>query len=496
MKKNKINFKAANPDIFSIDQLALIWPNVEKHLLADRHQYDPVYKIIETYVQKHNLVIGGTMGVNLLLNRPRSLDDFVYELYTETSFKDANNLANAIAEEIGEWPITMDTVIPYQRYKITVDNRILCWIIDLGAERERGEESKKDGKGRGEESKKDGKGRGEESKKDGKGRGEESKKDGKSEKGKVSPLKVIEPIRSKSGMLVLSPEMQLIDLYRNLSNPALAGKWEKALQDENKLFQFLRKDVNMEGGAAITFAMRNAIQKELLDKFAQKNANIAVIGEYALFLITEVPMETLILQIISTRDINEDFAEIEKIVRHITPAPLTKQTRSLHIMQDFRLRRTAIRLGDVAAGEQKEIMYIYNSANYDLIPVNRLFASSSFIQVGNPFVVLRFLLIDYWMLLWVLESGNVDAGYARKRLDVIRNKLLSFRSKLSHENISTVRETNVPSLLIFQPESSDYIGKYENEEIYRKSKQVESAHFYPYSPAEYFEKNNHYRKLS
>jgi len=255
----------------------------------------------------------------------------------------------------------------------------------------------------------------------------------------------------------------------------------------------------------ISKTTREKIQTTLLKNFVQDNSHCILVGEHAFFSIDgQSEVKSFIIQIISDRSIEEDFKDITKILfRDVSPhIPIAKFTRGLHIMQDFRLSRTAIKIGDAKSGEQKEIMYIYNSSRYDLIPFNRLLSSSAnFIQIGNPFVLIRFLLIDFWIIKWIFASGGINEQYSKLRLDSIREKILLLRSRLSSgKDFTTINNQyvlNNSTVRVFQDNSTEYMGFYENEDISQKEKAKDlSRKYYDYYPQDYFAKNNEYRNIS
>jgi hypothetical protein len=477
-------------EIFAIDQLTPIWSGMMKNIVQERERYSQIYEVIETYAASFvgesisankKIILGGTMGVNLLLGKQRDIEDYSYEFYTEDSFYHANALTNKIAEvlpisNVDEKPlkiVVLRSVIPYYKYYIVIDGRTLVVIFDIGSNRNK----------------------------------EQS----------VSSIKVIEPVVVKNfsgnlDILVLPPEMQLIDIYRTLCSPNKAGDWEKALRDENQLFNLMLtniRDTSRKGGDEVIDITskqgREKIQTVILKDFVQNNIHCALLGEHALFTTDgeQSEIKSFIIQIISDREPEEDFRDVTKILHQkLGPyMPISKYTRNLHIMQDFRLSRTVIKIGDAKSGEQKEILYIYNSAKYDLVPFNRFLSDNSFLQIGNPFILLRFLLIDFWIIKWIFASGGIDEKYSKLRQNSIREKILMLRSRLSTgSKITTINNQYVlhnSNMRVFQDNSTEYLGKYENEEISQKEKAKDiSRRYFDYFPQEYFSKNNEYRNIS
>jgi hypothetical protein len=295
----------------------------------------------------------------------------------------------------------------------------------------------------------------------------------------------------------------------------MAADWGSALNDENKLFQHLKKNIKtrIEGGAKVTEATpeeasieeRQQISAMLLKDYVTSNVDVVLIGEHALHLLTKSKVRTMVLQVLST-DPDRDFEIVKSLIikflgRNI---PVVKMTRDLYIMQDYRIRRTTIKIGGGA--EQKEIMYIYNSPQYDLIPFNTAIdpnENKKFLQVGNPFVILRFLLIDFWMVRWVQSIGSINEDFAKARLNSILTKILELRSKLSQldeaSHTTTLKDAFVQEgtlFHVFPDKTEDYVGEYENETIALKTQTKDMAKkYYDYYPREFYRRNNKWRDI-
>jgi len=456
--------------MFSIDYLEYPWEAIEQKIYQERMRYQDIYQVIEQYLSEHkDIIIGGSMGINLLLKKERTIDDFEYELYAENAFAQATQLINILAEKSDDPTLFLKTTIPNVKYQIFVDLRLIATFIRLSE----------------------------------------------------NAINMIEPIKVKSfdqkhNLQVLSPEIQLIDIYRALYSPSQADNWQNILYDESKLFKHMSRDITEKVGSdenqksdEVTIGDRRLLETQLFKQFIAANENIVLIGEHALKILLGIEISTTVIQIISQNDIEEDFVVIEKITKNVLKRniPIVKLTRELNIMKDFRIRRTTIKVGDAEFG-QKEIMYIYNSAYYDLIPFNVMKSSDSFIQIGNPFVLLRFLLIDFWMLRWVKQLGSIDEKFAQQRLNSILQKMMMLRIKLQvsdHDLMSRKKKITidpqyfdeVSDYKIFQSQSKEYIGFYDDEIISQKIfiKDL-SKRFYDYYPMDYKKKFGQYRILS
>src|SRR6185437_9024562 len=310
--------------MYSFNYLDKIKKQITEKIYHERMQFNFVYEIVEKYTAEHAkknyVIIGGSMGIDLLLKKERSIEDFYYELYAENAFLHANNLSNLIDENNSEMLTFLKTTIPNIKYQIFVNGRNIITFYKLPQQ----------------------------------------------SYDLITPV-LVETFDKKNKVLVISPEIQLIDIYRTLYSPNRADDWENSYYDENKLSQYLQNRITHGKIGAedkpladtlikVSQDDRKLIELQILKQFVKNNSNVILIGEHALKIIINSEVNTSIIQIISQNSLEEDFAEIEKIIkqtlkRHL---PIVKTTKDLHIMQDFRIRRTTIKVGDPEVG-QKEI---------------------------------------------------------------------------------------------------------------------------------------------
>lgn len=503
--------------MYSFNYLENIEDAIENKIYVERLRYVSYYETIEKYIcqfnqkQENAIMIGGTLGINLLLEKDRTFEDFVYELYTETEFVHANNLTNKLEETNikldSPFIISLKTTIPNIKYQIIVDSRMIVNIHKLS----------------------------------------------KDSYALILPV-LVNTFDKRNQLLVVSPEIQLIDIYRTLYSPNNADDWKLTLYDETKLFNHLRKRiqdksdfltiVNTSPASNISAdikpfsygekAFKSILQKStryfgegetqipkitledrkkiaifLLKDLIVNNPNVVLIGEHALKLIINSEITTTVVQIISQNNIEEDFRQISKIVEKALNAkiPIVKLTRELYIMQDFRIRRTTIKIGEYQ--NQKEIIYIYNSAQYDLIPFNSMESNEKqSLNVGNPFVILRFLLIEFWIVRWIRHLGSIDENFAKVRLDAMLENILKLRSNLAKGDTTQAKKTiNINTnyfdnsayleLRIFPSDPKSYLGFYDDEIISQKIliKDLNKKYF-DYYPSDYLKKNGSYRIIN
>jgi hypothetical protein len=103
------------------------------------------------------------------------------------------------------------------------------------------------------------------------------------------------------------------------------------------------------------------------------------------------------LQVVSAEAFDEE-AEAVALIGKSLGLTVAAHTSNMNLPGDVRLQRLTLTV--VSTQNRVVIMEIYNLALYELVPyVNR-----GPLRVGSPFVILRFLLME----LWVLRSRNRD----------------------------------------------------------------------------------------
>lgn len=520
--------------MFAFDQVRAIAPEADRIITEERNDLEPFYATVENYVAKFSqfeaskeaskdagIFVGGSLGVNMLLGKPRTLSDYVYYLYSQQALRHANQLTNLLAEmiaksygsakdilakadeiykavakdpkqrgQIKNIPepkiVMMKTALPYQRYIIYVDARVLVQFTSLPH-------------------------------------------------GSASIVKptLAESLSTstKNKLFVISPEVQLLDLYRVLYSPAKVGEWREAMRDENNLYQHLKKrlpelknakkggdtkDNDTKDGSG---SNHDEYKLHILSQWVTSNPNVVLIGDFAIRMLLSENRGSMV-QVITQKNPEEDAAKVCQMLEKQFNIKCSQHTRPLSIMQDFRLQRTTVR------ADEKEVLYIYNCGAYDFIPFNLAVTvkgggtkakkehtnSSSqkpqaqFIQVGNPFVLLRFLLVDFWTVRLLNAEGKIDAKYAQLRLDEITRLLLELRSKISElddkSHTMSIGDKFIgqggllrtfPSVGEGIDSASSYMGVYEDEIQAQKNLLNQGARrFNDYYPDEALIRNGRY----
>jgi hypothetical protein len=444
--------------MFSINQLAAIKNQVDEKIYAERERYIKIYQVIETYIEKHNkrencIILGGTYGINLLLHNKRAISDYEYILYSENAFVHANDLTNLIDsaligmekddESIKIWGCSLKTVLPNKKYNIIIDERPIVEFNMIRAQ-------------------------------------------------DVSIYDLILPT-TVGKFLILPLMFHLMDMYRSLYSPAQAGKWEELLGIEKKIITNLSVETLKGAGEefVITGVVRQKIVNQIIEKFITNNQNCVLIGEYALKLLINTEVENNILQIIyapseqlKIGQVIEKLAPIRKIVADVTKRdiPVEFSYGNVKVMQDTRLMRISVKIG--SERNRKEVMYIY-AITYDMIPFNKIYVKKGLptIQVGDPFVIMRFLLIEIWIIRWISASKKIEKTFADRRINSLISRYVTLHKMLDKQT---------GGLRVF---SKQFVGVYEDEILMQKISMQQSKRYAQYSPRKYLADNKQYRTV-
>lgn len=455
-----------------MDELHYLGDRASKILFADRDRYSEIYKTIEDFCEKHNLVIGGKIGLYMLLNKQRTTDAqmYNYEIYSEHSLQHANELSNILADisetekgkeknskkekkgwKLGDKFVVMKTDIPNIRYSIQYDNRYVAtiWAIKKGT------------------------------------------------------TDVIKPVYANSlcdngkKLFVMPSELYLLDIYKILYTPGSAGEWEDTIADEKILFKHLKGRDDIIRGKDTTGSAED--KQQVIGKMLQNicnNKNILVVGDigYALLVGDESSIKNIgIIQILTDLSFEDLYQLIKKYI-----SGATYKSYDINIIKDFRLKRMVVRVND------KEVLYAYNSAHYDIIPFSKIVDRSGkrYMYLGNPFVIMRTMLIEIWMIRQNLANGKIDERFAKNKIDNTLTRILDLRKKLGSRlnafdvTTETSIKINDQQMRIFQDKSSEYFGTYVSEKKYIKDLVTESEKkYYDYLPQKYYQTHRTYREL-
>ena len=204
-----------------IDVLSLAESAARLTVTKARQKYIPFYAAAERYVHRRRMVVGGGIGLRLLLGTPVDITDVKYVFYSDSALADARGLTEALyqvaPDGLGQYT-NMRTIVPRKEFVVSVNERPIFSVIAFAITR------------------------------------------GARSANIIRPVKRPAPFAKteKGGpveLLCMGPEIQLIEVYKNLTNPARSGDWPQLLRAEVTLrglfLEAVRKNVQkmVEGGA-------------------------------------------------------------------------------------------------------------------------------------------------------------------------------------------------------------------------------------------------------
>lgn len=445
--------------MFRIDQLAVLIPEATKIAENERISFNNIYKIIEDIISKEKVIYGGNWGIKLLTNEKRGINDYQYELYSEKAEDVAFSIVNEICKKETKFVSLKKELSDFVLY---IEARPLVTIHKL-KEHDRG---------------------------------------------------IISPI--KNANIIMPADYHLLDLYRKLYIPNM-DDWELSLPLEEELFKMVKFEFNKNQRKFVTGANesiesdnklsdsdnkfsdsdiedndmtqnQNDVRQELYDRlinYLSTREDIIFVGEYACSLLlygAPSNKKALHLHIISTLKIAE---ELNLWIRKLDDPQLKTvlKTNDVHLLNDIRLTRTTIYV--IINNEKYPILYVYNSAEYDLIPYNISKKTSG--RIGNPFVIMRFLLVEIWIIKVIREMGGIDEKFAYGKLLNLYKLFMDIRNKLqlNEKNVGS-EETNIWG--VFNTPELDgqrYNGRYFSDQHSRKQL-MRQKFVKEYTPAAYF----------
>lgn len=237
---------------------------------------------------------------------------------------------------------------------------------------------------------------------------------------------------------VLTPEIQLIDMYRMLYSPAASKKWIELKKRAEKMMQlFLSEIVDDRLRADIVKEEKQKRKDEEADgvegsrdadPYAAKLEQLGAIHVHDNIWISDQPMD-VIAAATGIKEFNQN---------------------TLKLPYDFRLRRTVF---FKAQGESRTAaFFVYNSMQYDLMNT-------------SVYVRLRFILIEIWVVRLVRDVGAYEPAAAEQ-------KIASF--------LRVVRELNeeISGASLAELFPLDFVGTYYDEIIARKQQMIEMKKSY------------------
>ena len=479
-----------------IDALGLAETTATRIVIAKRRHYVPFFAAAEALAHKRKMIIGGDVGLHMLLGTPIDLINPQYEFLSDNALTDARELTDALykvaPDGLGHYT-NMRTIVPQREFVVSVNERPLFHVTAFAVTRG------------------------------------------------VRLVDIILPstrpatfAKTSDGepvpLLCLGPEIQLIDVYARLSNPAYAKTWVDLLRAEEvlrvmflaeirmKLQRMLRGTEahssgheSMDRDAVIPTEARMSLHhgsgdseddvrtslhktdsssahviKTFFDEYVPRSGHVLV-GEGA--RTTSTPPTLKRIQIVTANRLKDEEAVVGRIARRLG-FRTQSTTNDPKIPTDSRLRRMTIYR--VQSGARRvPFLDIYNSGEYEILPTTE--PTHAGVRAGTFFVRLRYLLVDIWTMLLIHMMKMVDSRYAR---DVVEKFVKEFERTAGEYTAARDAATTSDDLsTLFPTQADDYVGRYSDPVIAAKRLRFENVrrafqksgarrpNYWPYYPA-------------
>lgn len=412
--------------------------NAEYFVLTnDRQLYDPFMRTVEKYCSDNKVVVGGATGISTLVGDSVDKDSYSFDLYIDDTFNHARSLADLLYKSRKDSPhvpsetISVESNIKHRMFTIWVNTRPLVKLYKLDMYRN------------------------------------------------VKLVDLIKPIEvpgrfGKEKVLCMSPEMQLISVYRKLYSPYSSRDhltYTQLIEQENKLFSKVR---DITGGDPTTGGKPLRFSKQDLTKvysmILRNMSNMIVIGDYAIGDVRDAR-----LQLISSDNMNN----LKKIVEQTVKKVLGDTYGVLFVKYDLKLpidyQLDKFTFYITKNSDQIALLDIFNSTSYEMIPFYNRNILGSNVKVAGDFVVLRFKFVDLYTTKLILNLGTSNERF-------MKNKINEILDQIDRVRRNVYRKLEAKPFFVFQLEN--YEGIFEEENIARKKLMMkEKNYFSKYYPS-------------
>jgi hypothetical protein len=414
----------------------------------DRSRYDEIWDIIETYCMENKLMISNLYE---LLDKKDDISfiyNKTYNIYTSNPFLHGNNLTNIIHEKSTDEKkkkyIKFKTVKEQEEFIIEYDFRIVATLYKIQKFRSANEYHE--------------------------------------------PDKIVKPV-NKDGLLLLPSEIEIIDVYHKLYDITKFDEWQKMTEFEDLLFnQFKdRFKKGLIGGYDSCKERKKdfieSLKFSIVKDWLPEQKNVILIGTWAFNWLTlgdNICTDIDKIQFISLMNYQELLIELQKYILKFSKFKISVRQQELHIPKDFRMNRYTyyIHIISERGTVEKPFLDLFNCAEFEIIPYTKTTSSENNIvlNIGNKYVMLRFLFIDLWVLRLIETMGLISKDI----LNIKINKNLTIIEKIRDKLGVHLAEGN-------------FMGIYKDYDIAKKRMLLEGKKFYPYYPHIHYAEKGKYR---
>ena len=171
------------------------------------------------------------------------------------------------------------------------------------------------------------------------------------------------------------------------------------------------------------------------------------------------------IQIVTSKTFDDEI----KVLKGLLGTSIFYSINNLKIPTNLNLHKMTIFY------EKDAIIDIYNAGNFELINYNKLeykiAGLPSGLNVGSPFVIMRFRLVDIWSTLYNIKAGNLSKNTAMPIVHRIIGDYVKIRNKVRSLDISEIFSLN-------------YIGYFEDQNLnkMRLVAKLKDRYIQPYMP--------------
>jgi hypothetical protein len=465
----------------STDFVEVINEKANEMIQKDRDRFSEIYETVKDFCRVNKIIIS---DIGSILGN-KSSSDYKFELYCDNPYKHAVHLTNQIHSHVGEW-VKMSTIVSQQEFVINYDMRPLITVYGLY------------------------------------------------KPANVDLFSLILPI-DENHLLFMSPEVEIIDIYHKLYSPDQASDWSDLVKTESSLFKLLKSriDNGVFGGRQERSSgpkdqtnlqyIKFLVLSEFCSEFIK---NYVVVGYWALNVIAdenEIKSSREKLQMITSMNIKKSIEDIMSFLKRHVNAKVSYRKQNLHIPKDFRINRYTVYITLPGSSKEKAFIDIFNCGNFELIPYipitvtggakggyrkkKRNFSQkknkndknprnnknnkqpSTFaiekdfvVKVGNPYVLLRFFIIDLWIMRMIFEMKHFTS------------EILKLKTKQLMYAVDQIKSPDFP--IGGEVFGLDYVGIYQNYNNSKKINNLKGKMFYPYYPERDMQKNNQYKIIN
>ena len=376
--------------------------DAKKIIKNDRDDYIKYLKIIERFLLPNNIIIGGKLAYKTLLKENIDSNDYCYELYSKKAFYKTKRLTKKLFDKFNDKTIYMAVSIDKYKYIIYVNFRPIAIFFEL------------------------------------------------TEDINFIPYT---SIFDKCKVLIISPELQLINIYYKLCNTIFFDEWGQLKNIEEKLRTYITKKIEY-----IKIPLHS--KQNILNSIIEYSKDNVLVGVNAILLymfnLSKINNFKHKIILITQNNLMDEIDKIKKVSVKYDVANFVFEVNSLKLPFDNRIKKVSVyyRFQTSTDSGIEHILDLYDTAQFELSPYNNI----NKMKIGSPPLILKFLLLDIWYEFMKYKKINKSYLY----------NYITF-SKFINNNFEKYFTTN-------------YIGKYENYEGHLKKLSIYNSSYYKYIP--------------